>query len=145
MVGSAFALTDDDLIPAALAGETLIFTIEPGPDSLATPGVWTGTFDFSPSNGFADSEISGATVNSNGTWTCNGYIGGHAHTINPFITGSNDDLLENGIGKKNSATSRRANSAQPENTPSKTTAVPYSRTSPSPLMAGTSQTSSSAP
>ncbi|MES2660217.1 MAG: choice-of-anchor D domain-containing protein [Verrucomicrobiota bacterium] len=93
LLGSAFALTDDDLAPAALAGKTLTFTIESGTAPLAVSGVWTGTFESSPANGFTVTKVSGATANSSGTRTYVGYVGGHAYTIDPFITGQGPSTL----------------------------------------------------
>jgi len=91
--GSALALTDDDLTPAALAGKTLTFTIESGTAPLATSGTWTGTFETSPANGFTIIGLSGGTANASGTRTYIGYVGGHAYTIDPFITGQAPSTL----------------------------------------------------
>jgi hypothetical protein len=93
LLAPAFALTDDDLTPAALAGKTLTFTVESGTAPLAASGVWTGTFGATPGNSFKVTKISGTTANSNGTWSYDGYIGGHAYIIDPFITGQGPSTL----------------------------------------------------
>ena len=93
LLAPAFALTDDDLTPEALAGKTLTFTIESGTAPLATSGVWTGTFGAEPGKVFTVTKVSGGTANSSGTWSYDGYIGGHAYTIDPFITGQGASTL----------------------------------------------------
>lgn len=93
ILSPSLALTDDDLAPEDLAGKTLTFTIKSGTAPLATAGVWMGSFGASPGNGFTVTKVSGGTVNSSGSWSYDGYIGGHAYTIDPFITGQGASSL----------------------------------------------------
>ena len=64
----AFAVTDAEIAPAALAGKTLTFTIENGGSPYATNGTWSGAFAAS-GGGFAVTKITGDTVNISTTYT----------------------------------------------------------------------------
>lgn len=90
----AFALTESDLAPAALAGKTLTFTINTGAAPFATTGSWTGAFGTSPGNSFKMTKVSGNTVNITGTWSYNSTFGGmYEYTLKPFIAGQPDGYL----------------------------------------------------
>ena len=56
----AFAITDAEITPAALAGRTLTFTIATAGSGFADTGTWTGTFG-SPT--FTVKNVTGNTVN----------------------------------------------------------------------------------
>ena len=60
----AFAITDAEITPAALAGKTLTFTIATAGGGFADTGTWTGTFG-SPT--FTVKNVTGNTVNINTT------------------------------------------------------------------------------
>lgn len=87
LFGSAFALTDDDLTPKALAGKTLTFAIEEGAPPVAPSGVWTGTFQSFSANGFIIRNVSGNTAAANRTCGYLGYDGGHVYRIEPLVPG----------------------------------------------------------
>jgi hypothetical protein len=90
----SFALTEADLAPAAIAGKTLIFTIETGASPFATSGSWSGKFGASPGNSFVMTRVSGNTVNSSGTWSFNStFAGMYEYTLSPFIAGQADGVL----------------------------------------------------
>jgi Abnormal spindle-like microcephaly-assoc'd, ASPM-SPD-2-Hydin len=67
-LGSAFAITDAEIAPAALAGKTLTFTIINGGAPYATNGTWSGAFAAS-GNAFAVAKITGDTVDISTTFT----------------------------------------------------------------------------
>lgn len=68
----AFAITDADIAPAALAGKTLTFTIETAGGGFADTGTWSGTFG-NPT--FTVTKLTGNTVNITTT---------HATTLSGF-------------------------------------------------------------
>ena len=93
-LASSFALTEDELTAAAIAGKTLTFTVETGAPPFATSGSWTGMFGTSPENSFTMSKVTGDTVNSSGSWTFNSSFSGmYEYTLSSFIAGQPDAIL----------------------------------------------------
>lgn len=92
---SALAFTEADLMPEALAGKTLTFTIGPNAVApLADTGTWSGTFGASPGNAFGVKNLTGNTVNSSGTWSFDGTFSGlYDYTIKSFVAGQPDVVL----------------------------------------------------
>ena len=64
----AFAITDAEIAPAALAGKTLTFTIDNGSSPYATVGTWSGAFAGS-GNTFTVTRITGDTANISTTFS----------------------------------------------------------------------------
>lgn len=60
--GAAFAVTDAEITPAALAGKKLTFTIATAGGDFANTGSWSGTFETTPANGFTVKNIDGNTA-----------------------------------------------------------------------------------
>jgi hypothetical protein len=67
-LAASHALTPDDIMPANIAGKTLIFTITEGSGTAVTSGSWSGTFETSSSKAFTIKRISGATVDHSSTY-----------------------------------------------------------------------------
>jgi hypothetical protein len=94
LIGSAFALTEAHLAPAALTGKTLTFTVETGAAPFATSGSFTGTFGAAPGNAFTKTRLTGDATNTNGTWSFNSSFSGmYEYTIVHFVAGRPDGIL----------------------------------------------------
>ena len=80
----AFAITDAEITPAALAGKSLTFTIETAGGGFADTGTWTGTFG-NPT--FTVTKLTGNTVNitTTHTTTLNGFT---IVTLPQYLAGS---------------------------------------------------------
>ena len=95
----AFAITDADITPAALAGKTLTFTIETARAGFADTGTWTGTFG---APAFTVTKLTGNTVNITTTHstTLNGFT---IVTLPQYLAGSGTTtitlLTADGIGR----------------------------------------------
>ncbi len=70
----AFAITDAEITPAALAGKTLTFTIETAGGAFADTGTWAGTFG---NPAFTVAKLTGSTVDIATT---------HSTVLNGFTT-----------------------------------------------------------
>ncbi|MES2920054.1 MAG: choice-of-anchor D domain-containing protein [Verrucomicrobiota bacterium] len=88
----AFAITDAEIVPSALAGRTLTFTIVNGSAPYATNGTWSGAFAAS-GNAFAVTRITGDTVNISTTFSAalNGTF--TEVSLAKFIEGQNPAVL----------------------------------------------------
>ena len=88
LTGAAFALTEAEITPAALAGKKLTFTIDTAGGPFASAGTWSGTFAAAPSNAFTVADIDSNTVGFTTTHTSTS-IGPQTQVALPvFISGS---------------------------------------------------------
>ena len=65
-LASAFAITDAEIMPAALAGKTLTFTIETHGGDFTATGVWEGTYS-SDNYSFTMNPVSGTSISVGAT------------------------------------------------------------------------------
>lgn len=82
----AFAITNAEITPAALAGKTLTFTIVNGKAPYATTGTWTGTFAAS-GNVFTAKKITGDFKDITTTYSAQGDSNYTSITLAKFVDG----------------------------------------------------------